>query len=212
MNDIGRNSPCPCGSGKKYKQCCLKLAMISIPERIHSLVDSMGYNPDIASVLYNMHRYMEAKQWIGACHAISSALYVALSEIGATPRLCIGEVAGDGFVFDHSWLELDGKIIDLAINRTLLDGQAASGIIILGQDISTGKPPLLRYGVSETGIEGEAALVLSTPFATFMDNFPGETNGLWGVVQTILQKPIDLRILHEKYSEVNRVFVHSDKC
>jgi len=20
---IGRNSPCPCGSGKKYKKCCL---------------------------------------------------------------------------------------------------------------------------------------------------------------------------------------------
>lgn len=23
MNDIGRNDPCPCGSGKKYKRCCL---------------------------------------------------------------------------------------------------------------------------------------------------------------------------------------------
>lgn len=24
MSDkIGRNDPCPCGSGKKYKQCCL---------------------------------------------------------------------------------------------------------------------------------------------------------------------------------------------
>lgn len=21
---VGRNDPCPCGSGKKYKQCCLK--------------------------------------------------------------------------------------------------------------------------------------------------------------------------------------------
>jgi len=23
---VGRNDPCPCGSGKKYKQCCLKVA------------------------------------------------------------------------------------------------------------------------------------------------------------------------------------------
>ncbi len=23
MNKIGRNDPCPCGSGKKYKRCCL---------------------------------------------------------------------------------------------------------------------------------------------------------------------------------------------
>ena len=24
MKKIGRNDPCPCGSGKKYKKCCLK--------------------------------------------------------------------------------------------------------------------------------------------------------------------------------------------
>jgi len=24
MPSISRNAPCPCGSGKKYKQCCLK--------------------------------------------------------------------------------------------------------------------------------------------------------------------------------------------
>jgi len=23
MNEIGRNDKCPCGSGKKYKKCCL---------------------------------------------------------------------------------------------------------------------------------------------------------------------------------------------
>ena len=23
---VGRNDPCPCGSGRKYKQCCLKVA------------------------------------------------------------------------------------------------------------------------------------------------------------------------------------------
>jgi len=22
MSDVGRNDPCPCGSGKKYKKCC----------------------------------------------------------------------------------------------------------------------------------------------------------------------------------------------
>ena len=24
VSDIGRNDPCPCGSGKKYKNCCLR--------------------------------------------------------------------------------------------------------------------------------------------------------------------------------------------
>jgi len=26
MGKIGRNDPCPCGSGKKYKKCCLNLS------------------------------------------------------------------------------------------------------------------------------------------------------------------------------------------
>lgn len=24
MSEVGRNDPCPCGSGKKHKHCCLK--------------------------------------------------------------------------------------------------------------------------------------------------------------------------------------------
>ena len=24
LKSVGRNDPCPCGSGKKYKKCCLK--------------------------------------------------------------------------------------------------------------------------------------------------------------------------------------------
>ncbi|UVK47827.1 SEC-C domain-containing protein [Mesorhizobium sp. AR07] len=23
LRDVGRNDPCPCGSGKKFKKCCL---------------------------------------------------------------------------------------------------------------------------------------------------------------------------------------------
>jgi uncharacterized protein YecA (UPF0149 family) len=24
LKNVGRNDPCPCGSGKKYKKCCLR--------------------------------------------------------------------------------------------------------------------------------------------------------------------------------------------
>ena len=30
-NKIGRNEPCPCGSGKKYKYCCLNSHKAAIP-------------------------------------------------------------------------------------------------------------------------------------------------------------------------------------
>jgi uncharacterized protein len=28
MGDVGRNDPCPCGSGKKFKKCCLGLSEV----------------------------------------------------------------------------------------------------------------------------------------------------------------------------------------
>src|SRR5437879_13346511 len=31
MNKPGRNDPCPCGSGKKYKQCCLSREQAARP-------------------------------------------------------------------------------------------------------------------------------------------------------------------------------------
>ena len=125
---IGRKDLCPCGSGKKYKNCCLRKETMSIPDRIKQAVKESGYNEDIGNVLANMYRYMERKQWWGACHASCAALYVCLSELGYKPKLCIGEVLGQGLYFDHSWVSLDDKMIDLAISMTLLGGAPASDI------------------------------------------------------------------------------------
>lgn len=52
---IGRNDPCPCGSGKKYKNCCLKKETMSVPERIKNAVEENGYKEDIGTVLANMY-------------------------------------------------------------------------------------------------------------------------------------------------------------
>ncbi len=40
---IGRNEPCPCGSGKKYKRCCLTNDLLAVLESIkpaNAMVDS----------------------------------------------------------------------------------------------------------------------------------------------------------------------------
>ena len=35
MSAVGRNAPCPCGSGKKYKKCCAnKTARMSVSMRL----------------------------------------------------------------------------------------------------------------------------------------------------------------------------------
>ncbi len=33
MSGVGRNDPCPCGSGKKYKKCCLIAAAVEQAKR-----------------------------------------------------------------------------------------------------------------------------------------------------------------------------------
>jgi hypothetical protein len=40
MNKIGRNDQCPCGSGKKYKKCCMSFS--SSPKSQSTWVDKEG--------------------------------------------------------------------------------------------------------------------------------------------------------------------------
>ncbi len=207
---IGRNDPCVCGSGKKYKNCCLKKETMSVPDCIKVAVKESGYKEDIGTILANMYLYMERKQWWGACHATSSALYVCLSEIGYEPDLCIGEVLGQGLYFDHSWIGLDEKIIDLAINMTLLGGAPASGVIVFGKDIKNGLPPVLDYGVLGRGIEDQAKIVMDIPFVQYMDNYPDSKDGLWGVVREVLNTDIDIPAMREKYTDTKRVLIRHE--
>jgi len=41
VKPIGRNEPCPCGSGKKYKKCCMKKSEALLPEQF---VDNEGFH------------------------------------------------------------------------------------------------------------------------------------------------------------------------
>lgn len=52
MVKIGRNAPCPCGSGKKYKKCCLPLDEKSRSQQNADIVYSRG-NPDDLDRLSN---------------------------------------------------------------------------------------------------------------------------------------------------------------
>lgn len=48
---IGRNDPCPCGSGKKYKNCCLRKETMSIAECFFL---SLGRDPKLPEIILNL--------------------------------------------------------------------------------------------------------------------------------------------------------------
>lgn len=184
---------------------------MSTEQLIRAAVSANGYDDRISDVLCNLNRYMQRKQWWGACHASCSALYVALSELGYSPKLCIGEMMGQGLYFDHSWIELNGKIIDMAISMTLLGGAPASEPILFGKNIRNGMEPVIEYGVPGRGIEGESLIVMNLPFTDYMNAFPDEKDGLWGVVRELLGTEIDIENLRKKYKDVVRVIVRNEQ-
>lgn len=174
---------------------------------IKEIVKQDGYDEKMANILIKLYEFMKKKQWIGACHSISSVLYVILTEIGYNPVLCIGEVNADNFIFDHSWIEIDNKIVDLAISMTLASDTFANAPIILDIDLKTRKLSTLKYGVKGNGIEGEALFVSQCPFSLYMDMFPDNNKGLWGIVEEILDIEINVDKIKEKYTNVERKIV-----
>lgn len=45
---IGRNDPCPCGSGKKYKRCCINVATETSQQIGDELKQVLAMNPDLS--------------------------------------------------------------------------------------------------------------------------------------------------------------------
>ena len=199
---VGRNDPCPCGSGLKYKKCCLLKEKLFDPyTAIDKIVADNQYPHVVAQTITSLVRFINDRKWHGACHASCAALYVALKELGFTPTLCAGEVDAHSFIFDHSWIELDGKIIDVAIAFPL-QGKPLSSLIILGVDIFTKESSNLVYGTScGTGLDIDADFATTVPFCSYMDNFPDAPNGLWSVVELLLGRKVDIAAMRTKYKD-----------
>ncbi|AAV82454.1 UNVERIFIED_ORG: SEC-C motif-containing protein [Idiomarina abyssalis] len=48
MAKIGRNEPCPCGSGKKYKRCCMSGVGKQQADFVDSIEQMLAMNPDLS--------------------------------------------------------------------------------------------------------------------------------------------------------------------
>lgn len=171
---------------------------------IEKIIAKNGYDKRLSDILIHFCKYIYDKQWWGAFHAVSSVLYVVLVEMGFNPELCIGEVQNDNFLFDHSWIELNNKKIDIAISMTLANGMPVSAPIILDINIQTKEKNKIKYGIQGNGIEDEALFVYQCPFNVYMDMFPDNSKGLWGIVEEILNNKIDIDKIKIKYENVKR--------
>ncbi|WP_296835276.1 YecA family protein [Butyrivibrio sp.] len=208
MMNIGINGPCPCGSGKKYKYCCLNKEKKDIYASIRDIVEKEAYSDDLADVLCNLVRFMKEKKWIGACHATATILYVLLAELGYNVEIYSGEVDKIDFLpFDHSWITIDGKIIDIAVIMTLMNGMPVSDAIVLDKNVMTSNPYDLRYGVkSAIGLDEGTKRVINMSISEYMDSHPESINFLWEIAQRVSPCKLDINTMRKKYADKYRVY------
>lgn len=180
-----------------------------IRRNIRRVMEENQMSDNCANAIITLYDFMVMQDYYGGCHALSSVLYVVLSELGLSPKLCVGECrAPAGFVFDHSWITLDGNIIDLAVYYPYTEQiNSVSGPIILGRDVITNNPPRTQYGVSSGGeLSADTLLVIGSDFVDYMDNFPFGRYGLWSLVMDALHitDVLTVNALRLKYRSTQR--------
>ena len=173
-------------------------------DQIEEIILSNGYKREMSQIIIKLLDYMNKKQWYGACHACSSVLYVLLSEIGYKPNLYVGEVKEKNYLFDHSWIEIDNKVIDLAISMTLENGIAVSAPVILDINSETKEKTTIEYGIRGQGLDDETLFLLNLTFNDYMKFFPDNDRGLWGIIEEILGRQINIEEFERKYYTTQR--------
>lgn len=230
MKKVGRNDLCPCGSGRKYKRCCISNDIQHEHNwnmNVKELIKDNPQNQEISTIYLGILDIIEKLNWEGACHATSSIMYILFKEIGLNPKLCIGEVCYNNLYFDHSWIELDNNIYDVSVYKEL-NGVKISEPIINGYNVKTKEKCKLVYGGNRIyNIDDYANRAMKISFIDYLNSFKLEyiaterqiqsidddiydfsKEGLWGFVSSIGNRiglDCDIELLKEKYKNTKRI-------
>ena len=179
---------------------------------IRCIMANHNMSEDCTNAVLRAYAFMIEKNYFGGCNALSSALYVVLSELGLSPELCVGECQVPGMPpFDHSWITVNGEIIDLAIYFPLTQQiNSMSGPVIFGVDAITNRMPRTQYGIdSGLPLSNDTLRVINSNFVDYMDNFPLVKGGLWSLVMEMLPPTSNVTVndLKTRYGVVERQYV-----
>ena len=125
---IGRNEPCPCDSGKKYKHCCLGIDFAEINERYfknHDLKQKMisfiEQYPDESHLLLRLDKNeLGISSTYGYYNFKDMALYIARNkiELSETNFDLLFEEIREYLEKDNFFSWRSNKIVDIDLNQT----------------------------------------------------------------------------------------------
>ncbi len=171
---------------------------------INSITISNSLAPEIPITYSSVLEFVYAEQFRGACHATAALLHVLLHEKGIENIPVCGELGKGKICFDHSWVEIGGKIYDIAVALPLVE-QLDSHPVFASCDLSTLTPPIWTYGIS-SGVADDPSMsaIKTCSFVEFMDNAPYHKHGLWHFAQKIGRKlglRLSLNEMRNEFSE-----------
>lgn len=175
---VNRNDHCTCGSGKKYKKCCLNWR-----KNWAVGIDNHECGQQVKDIIKGAFDFIAEHDYQGGCHLVSAILHILLTEKGYNPVVRLGEVQVNNNVFDHSWVELDGEVIDVAIMNTLQDGFKLPPVLY-GKSVATGKQVEYQYGVSQY-LDATAQLVIDKPIGQYI--MEGVSHGTLEIMKLIAE-------------------------
>jgi hypothetical protein len=106
---IGRNDPCLCGSGRKFKQCCIAFETPVTDENGGFVIDQPGETPADAGVIFNLHdktRYVLRKGII-----VNQLKRDSLKIAASFDRFCEKDLAEMSALFSLAYLYIGVKFM-----------------------------------------------------------------------------------------------------
>lgn len=154
-------------------------------ERTLAIAQDRQWPSPVREAFIHVLAFILIKNYQGACHSTSAALAIVLREHGLEPQLCIGEVQCDQGYFDHSWVEIDGVVLDAAICAPLPGGAEVSGPVFASLCLDDGGPTVLGYGsTSGLGLGVDAMPAMSNNLLDYSSLQPTPT--IWELAAGIL--------------------------
>jgi hypothetical protein len=98
MSGVGRNDPCPCGSGKKFKKCCL--SAVGTPSGAYTQAERQ-------SAVVALGRFGWRHEFDGDRAVASARFWTGLDLVAADERL---EVQEQGEAFFQDWFMTDFRL------------------------------------------------------------------------------------------------------
>lgn len=162
----------------------------------------------IAKTFATIDAFVAENDWEGACHATSAVAFVLLRAQGIEAMPCLGELAFGAAATDHSWIEIDDAVFDVAIARPLVP-EFARPPVLAGRHIHDGSATQLVYGAT-SGIApmASATAVARLSIGQYMDGFPAHVDGLWGIVSELgatMGLSLNVRELRTRYGSARWV-------